>query len=459
MTSRIKRVDDTEPSINFAIIQNIYKELNFPSSDKLKSVLKSRGIPFNSKEIDRLTREDLNRAVQGPTYKFNGKIASSGLDERWFIDLIDFTSAPSDGGKKIPILESTSTGKKYILVAQDVFSRKIWAEALPDKRPTTVAEGFRYILSKSKRKPKTILSDSGAEFQNEFEQLIKGTLGIEMQHKDGTNDIATLDNAIGQLKKALARVMRQSLNDDWSDVLQKVVKGQNHIPNKEYLEGQSPDSVEGNPELIQHLREKNSEFTQINKNNASKRRGKLENAGGFLAPVVDKTGGPTQRGWKPNFDDKVHTITELNNKTVADERGNSYDTRFVNPTKVTTATANPPSLIERPGSVLIRNKQREALRMYADQLSEKLRVAGTMNMTAVHTHISDKQAFQDAAAKVRLNKASLYKIFVNLFPELFTLNGNELSIKKRLRPMIVPDIAAPPPPPLNRRRLMPYVFA
>ncbi len=134
---------------------------------------------------------------------------------------------------------------------------------MPDKRPTTAAEGFRYILSKSKRKPKTILSDSGAELQNEFEQLIRGTLGLEMQHKDpnATNDIATLDNAIGQLKNALARVMMQSLNDDWSDVLQKVVKGQNHIPNKEYLEGQSPDSVEGNPELIQHLKKKNSEFT------------------------------------------------------------------------------------------------------------------------------------------------------------------------------------------------------
>ncbi len=57
MTSRKKKrvVDDTEPSstTNFAIIQNVYKELNFPSSDKLKGALKSRGIPFNSKEIDR----------------------------------------------------------------------------------------------------------------------------------------------------------------------------------------------------------------------------------------------------------------------------------------------------------------------------------------------------------------------------------------------------------------------
>ena len=60
MASRKRRVvDDTEPSTtNFAIIQNIYKELNSPSSDKLKGVSKSRGIPFNSKEINRLTRED-----------------------------------------------------------------------------------------------------------------------------------------------------------------------------------------------------------------------------------------------------------------------------------------------------------------------------------------------------------------------------------------------------------------
>ncbi len=86
MTSRKRRVvDDTEPSTtDFAIIQSIYKELNFPSSEKLKGALKSRGIPFNSKEINRLTQEDLNRAVQGPIYKFNGKNASSGLDERWF---------------------------------------------------------------------------------------------------------------------------------------------------------------------------------------------------------------------------------------------------------------------------------------------------------------------------------------------------------------------------------------
>ena len=465
MSKRIKRIEDVELSTNnSAIIQRIYKELNFPAADKLKKVLKSRGISFNVKEINNLISNDIVRAVHGATYKFNGKIAANDLDDRWFLDLIDFTAAPSDGGKKIPILEATSNNKKYILVAQDVFSRKIWAESLPDKRPQTVAEGFRYILAKSKRKPKTILTDAGQEFQGDFEQLAKTTLGIDLRHKDpiDTNAIATLDVAIGQLKKALARVMRQSGNDDWNDVLQKVVRGQNQIPNNEYLEGQNPESVEGNAELRNYLKEKNREFTQINQANAEKRRGKLDNAGGFLVPVA-AVGGPSQRGWKPNFDNKVHVIKELTGNTVVGEDGATHDTRFVNPVKALNSTTNPPSLIERAGSVLIRNKQRDALRTFADELATKIRAStnGIMKVTAVHTNISDKQAFQDTAARVRLNKASLYKNFVNLFPELFTLNGNELSIKKRLRPaVIVPPVVAPAaqapmPPPPNRRRLRP----
>ena len=38
--------------------------------------------------------------MQAPTYKFDGKIASQGMHDRWFADLIDFTAAPSGGGKR-----------------------------------------------------------------------------------------------------------------------------------------------------------------------------------------------------------------------------------------------------------------------------------------------------------------------------------------------------------------------
>ena len=171
--------DDTTIGASLANIQSVYKELNYPSSDKLKRVLKARNIPFDAKHINGLTRDDPVRAVQAPPYKFNGKIAANDLDDRWFMDLIDFTATPSDGGKKLAGLNATTTGVKYILVVQDVFSRKIWAESLTDKRPPTVADGLKRIFSRTNgRKPRSITTDAGAEFSKEFETYVESLNNI-----------------------------------------------------------------------------------------------------------------------------------------------------------------------------------------------------------------------------------------------------------------------------------------
>ena len=81
------------------------------------------------------------RQVQASTYKYDGKIAAGGIGDRWFVDLIDFTAAPSDGGKKTS-LKRTKDNEAYILVVQDVFSRFLWAEALMTKTPEEVAQAF-----------------------------------------------------------------------------------------------------------------------------------------------------------------------------------------------------------------------------------------------------------------------------------------------------------------------------
>ena len=39
-----------------ASIEEVFEELNFPSSQKLKKVLDSRGIAYDRKEIDKLVR-------------------------------------------------------------------------------------------------------------------------------------------------------------------------------------------------------------------------------------------------------------------------------------------------------------------------------------------------------------------------------------------------------------------
>ena len=114
-------------------IEEVFEELNFPSASRLKRVLDARNIPYNTGELERLVRGESTRQVQAPRYKFDGKIATADLNSRWFADLIDFSAAPSDDTGKDVGLRPTASGEKYILVVQDVFSRFLYTEALPNK--------------------------------------------------------------------------------------------------------------------------------------------------------------------------------------------------------------------------------------------------------------------------------------------------------------------------------------
>ena len=147
--------------------------MNFPSAARLKRVLRSRNIPFNATDIDRLVRGETVRQIQAPNYKFDGKIAACRLKFKWFADLIDFSAAPSEGTGKDAGLRPTSDNERYVLVVQDVFSRKIWTEAIINKRPTTVAAAFQTILNKVGSAPTVLTSDQGAEFSGKFKDLLE----------------------------------------------------------------------------------------------------------------------------------------------------------------------------------------------------------------------------------------------------------------------------------------------
>ena len=79
----------------------------------------------------------------------------------------------------------------------------------------------------------------------------KGIVSFQKRPED-KNAIATLDVAIAQLKKQLARDTRRLGTDDWSSRLQKVTNGKNQNPIEDYLEGQAPADVKENEDLIFH---------------------------------------------------------------------------------------------------------------------------------------------------------------------------------------------------------------
>ena len=100
--------------VDQAAIDAVNEEMNYPSLQKLRRVLDRRGIAYNKQSLERLVKRQAVRQVQAPGYKFNGKIASQGLHDRWFADLIDFTAAPSDGGRKTVLKKQKTANHIYI---------------------------------------------------------------------------------------------------------------------------------------------------------------------------------------------------------------------------------------------------------------------------------------------------------------------------------------------------------
>ena len=400
-----------------ASVEEVFEELNFPSSQKLRRVLDSRGIAYDRKDVEKLVRREAVRQVQAPAYKFDGKIAAHGINDRWFCDLVDFTAAPSDRGKRTGLGE-TKEGEVYILVVQDVFSRFLWTEALISKRPENVAKAIEDIMTRAGAKPKSLTSDLGPEFQGPFEQALKAK-GIEVytKRKEDINAIATIDTAIGQLKKALVCDTRKMGTDDWASRLEKVTQGQNNNPIDEYLEGVAPAQVSTNSDLIRRLKEKIALYADFNHQRVEKRGQKLEEAGKFRG--MEDMGGKFTRGFKPRFGE-VRQVKEVQGATVVDDKGKDHLTKFVLPVSETTNDAGPRK-IEQRGSQLTDATRRERLQPYANELTSFLRRQGKAVTTATASkHLRETMHGFTAA----MNNVPSFGAFIRLFDSLKMVTGN-----------------------------------
>ena len=57
-----------------ATVEEVFEELNFPSSQKLRRVLDGRGIAYDRKEVEKLVRREAVRQVQAQRTSSMGKL-------------------------------------------------------------------------------------------------------------------------------------------------------------------------------------------------------------------------------------------------------------------------------------------------------------------------------------------------------------------------------------------------
>jgi len=239
---------------------------------------------------------------------------------------------------------------------------------------------------------------------------------VYTKRKEDINAIATIDTAIGQLKKALVRDTRKVGTDDWASRLEKVTQGQNNNPIDDYLEGVPPAKVSTSPDLIELLKEKNARYSEYNHRRVEKRGQKLEETGQFRG--MEDVGGKFTRGFKPRFGE-VRKVKEVQGATVVDDKGKDHLTKFVLPVSDTTNDAGP-RRIEQRGSQLTDATRRARLQPYATELVNYLRRQGK----AVTTATASKHLREQAGFTAAMNNVPSFGAFIRLFASLKLVTGS-----------------------------------
>ena len=76
-------------------VRQVFQELNRPGIDRLRRALGARGINASYNEVSSIVRGDESKQLFAPRQRYEGRITSSNLNERWAADLIDYTAQPS----------------------------------------------------------------------------------------------------------------------------------------------------------------------------------------------------------------------------------------------------------------------------------------------------------------------------------------------------------------------------
>ena len=102
-------------------IEALFEQLNFRGPSRLKKALKNRVFPFTNLQLEKLATGETVRQIQQAAPPLNGKVASHYLGYDWQADLIDCTTAPSQGTGTNKIL-ALAKGDRTFLIFQDVLS-------------------------------------------------------------------------------------------------------------------------------------------------------------------------------------------------------------------------------------------------------------------------------------------------------------------------------------------------
>lgn len=217
----------TERSKN-NVIKQVYFNLTSPGAFAGVDKVFSEANRINSK----ITRNDVEKYLQTqdtytiykPKRTHFKRLATipSGLHSDWQSDLAIFDN-----------LYKNNDGFKYLLVAVDVLSRKIFVAPVRSKGTRDMITAFDLLFKKANIRPHKLYSDRGLEFQSKSMLEYFGKKGIQ-KFPVYSDDIhaGVVERANRTIKERLYRYFHQNKTHRWVDIIDRIVNAINNSPNR-----------------------------------------------------------------------------------------------------------------------------------------------------------------------------------------------------------------------------------
>lgn len=132
-------------------------------------------------------------------------------------------------------IENFNDGVRYLLLAIECTSRKLFVKPLKNKEGETVAKAFKELLDEFPQTPDIVRTDRGSEYKDQhFQDLLKKRK-IRHLYASNTEKCAMCERAAQTLQRRLHRYMTYKNTYTFLPVLDKVVTSINNSPHASTL--------------------------------------------------------------------------------------------------------------------------------------------------------------------------------------------------------------------------------
>ena len=142
------------------------------------------------------------------------KVHVNGIDKIWAADLVEMQA-----------FSKSNRGVRYLLTVIDVFLKYGWMLPLKDKTGKSVADAFKEIFKKSKRKPEKLWTDKGQEYYNKHVK----ELGAELYSTENEKKSSVAERWNRTMKEKMFKYFTANNTNKHTDVLDDFVVRYNNM--------------------------------------------------------------------------------------------------------------------------------------------------------------------------------------------------------------------------------------